>query len=133
MRRTLLAAALITSLVGCATRPTADELANADYGRYPSDFQGTVKRHMQLRLKDPESARYEFRNPVVQAWSGYGGRNYGYASCVLVNAKNSFGGYTGFQKSYYMVRNDQVVVDLHGSPGPYGSVMVDGLCSSINQ
>lgn len=34
---------------------------------------------------------------------------YGYSTCVFVNAKNSYGGYTGKQLYWAFIRNGQVL------------------------
>jgi hypothetical protein len=56
--------------------------------------------HEQVKyvLKDPESAR--FRSEFI----GKDG-----AVCGFVNSKNSYGGYSGFQR--YIATQDQVVID----------------------
>ncbi|BCW90000.1 hypothetical protein sos41_31680 [Alphaproteobacteria bacterium SO-S41] len=60
-----------------------------------------IKARMEMVLKDPESARYKF-GPLecVRVTSGTepGGKELwaGVAQKFLVNAKNSFGGYSGW-------------------------------------
>lgn len=63
---------------------------------------------MNSILKDPESARYTFQ-PTFKGYSqdgsmsdSSGGVRYGYVAPVLVNAKNSYGGYTGNQQYVFM-------------------------------
>lgn len=121
----LIAAVVATS--GCAMRPTQQEMASADYGPYPSDYERTVKNHMNGVLKDPESARYDFFERPKPGWNGLGGAKFGYIVCANINAKNSYGGYTGNRLSYFMIRNDRVIYDSHGDGG-YGSAMTEGLC-----
>lgn len=96
-------------LAGCASKPTPQDLASADYGTYPSDYEEIVKKYMDMRLKDPDSARYEFINSPKTGWNSWGGRKYGYIVCALVNAKNSYGGYTGSQIYYFMIKNGRVI------------------------
>lgn len=66
---------------------------------------------MAASLKDPESARYTFQ-PTFKGYSQdgslatNGGRVlYGYVAPVLVNAKNSYGGYTGNHQYVFMFSN----------------------------
>ncbi|MGE6696365.1 hypothetical protein ACQKH5_01650 [Hyphomonas sp. NPDC076900] len=75
--------------------------ADADYGVEPN-VEEEAKAHFELTLKDPASAQFRI---------GYVGKAYcnkgymlggdviwtGYAANIYVNAKNSYGGYTGFQ------------------------------------
>jgi hypothetical protein len=49
-----------------------------------------AKRAVTNSLKDPESA--EFKNVYANYTDGYG-----VVACGYVNAKNSFGGYTGYK------------------------------------
>jgi len=67
---------------------------------------------IKARMKDPESAR--FRNVFVSHSLG------GPLVCGEVNAKNSFGGYTGFQR--FVSGGDQQVVDTDMAPGEMDSL-----------
>jgi hypothetical protein len=88
----------------------------ADYGSYPSNYQGVIKKALARSLKDPNSAKYsEFTQPVKE----YAIQNatekkaiYGYAVCVLVNAKNSYGGYAGNERRWFFIRNGEVVREM---------------------
>lgn len=116
-RRTSLAAiTLMTSilLIGCgvAFKNAADEFVRTQppsaWGSQPPQHHRDVERQMILKLlKDPSSATFEFlalqrvvisasmTDPaVVPVWE----------SQVLVNAKNSFGGYTGAKVWSFMYR-----------------------------
>lgn len=97
---------------GCAPKPPSQvEISSANYGSLPEDYQQQIKNYMASALKDPESARYTFE-PPFKAYSQdgsmastSGGVIYGYASGVQVNAKNSYGGYTGNQLYVFMFSN----------------------------
>jgi len=120
MKRVLLAAIVISSsvlMVGCAPKPPSQvAISSADYGTLPNDYQQQIKNHMASVLKDPESARYTFEPP----FKGYsqdgslsptsGGVRYGQIVGVQVNAKNSYGGYTGNQLYVFMF-SDGVIYD----------------------
>ncbi len=106
----IMAATIIST--GCAPKPPSQTaITNANYGTLPDDYQQQVKKHMSAVLKDPESARYTFETP----FKGYsqdgsmsstnGGVIYGYILGVQVNAKNSYGGYTGNQLYVFMFSN----------------------------
>ncbi|EFL80900.1 hypothetical protein [Actinobacillus pleuropneumoniae] len=92
---------------------------NADYGKYPKDYKVLIKNYMNKQLKDPDSAKYsEFSKPrkehvIYKAKSGIplteGDVYYGYSSCVQVNAKNSYGGYTGNQAYWFFFYNNEVM------------------------
>ena len=99
--------ALLSS--GCAA-PSAAEIAKADYGAMPSDPEGVIKGWFESRLKDPFTAVYEF-GAVEKAWRKawrWSAPTYGWRTMVRVNARNSFGGYTGFKTYLFMLRGDQV-------------------------
>jgi hypothetical protein len=97
---------------GCAsTQPTPEQLASADYGTYPENYQTVIKDFMSFALKDPESARYQFKEP----YKGYktrgllfggGVEKYGWLVEAYINAKNSFGGYVGSKKYTFLFRGD---------------------------
>lgn len=141
MQKSVLLLTLIMVLAvfatGCAKAPTPEELAKANYGTYPGDYQEVIKRHMNLVLKDPASAQYNFYKGPSQAWyspsplvGGDGSTKFGYAVCVGVNAKNSFGGYTGMKPSYFLVRNGSVIARLIGD-SEFVAGVVNNLCSSF--
>ncbi len=73
-------------------------------------YQPLVEAQLKTILLDPESARYDWREPyqvtcrkgvynTPQRWRGW-------AVDVYVNAKNTFGGYTGPQQYTVMLTND---------------------------
>lgn len=99
-------------LVGCVTAPTSEQLRNADYGTYPFNHEETIKNYMALRLKDPTSAIYTFGRQPRSMWAGgglSGPIQYGYGACAHINAKNSFGGYTGAKEYFFLIKNDQII------------------------
>ncbi|EIZ2434192.1 hypothetical protein CWR40_004270 [Cronobacter sakazakii] len=115
MKKALLAIVMATSalaITGCAPKPPSQvEISTANYGSLPSDYQQQIKNYMGSTLKDPESARYTFQ-PTYKGYSqdgamaSSGGKvTYGYVAPVLVNAKNSYGGYTGNHLYVFMFSN----------------------------
>ena len=104
----------LLSLAGCVTTPTADQLANADFGAHPDNYKEFVINFMRFRLKDPNSAKYEFKEPTqgyVNAAPIRGGGiiGFGYLISFVYNAKNSFGGYTGWQRGKILFNNGEVL------------------------
>jgi hypothetical protein len=110
----LTAAFLICSISACATMPTQEQIANADYGPYPDNYQEIIKTYMENLLFDPYSAVYSNWQGPAQGYSG--GRliqtAYGYRVCVDINAKNRMGGYVGKKRQYFLINNGRVVQDL---------------------
>ena len=96
----------LLTLAGCAvTAPPQSELSKANFGELPVNYQELIKNDMPQRLKDPYSAQYEFSSPY-KAWcqSGFS-FYYGWLVPITINAKNSYGGYTGKQPKAYMINN----------------------------
>lgn len=92
----------------CASKPTQEELNNADYGIYPENYQEIIVNHFSMRLKDPSSAQYSFLKEPEKQWYGFG-NVYGYGVCLTINAKNSYGGYTGQKLYFVMIRDGRLV------------------------
>jgi hypothetical protein len=87
----------------------------------PKGWKETVKNAISSRLKDSESAKYDFReNPVYCSFSNIGRfapghREFtspilGYAGLVFVNAKNSYGGYVGYTPWFFMITDGRVSI-----------------------
>ena len=124
IRRGALEAILCTTalLQGCGTTPIADRRITdaADYGTFPTNYKEIVKQYFDLFLKDPESAKYQFgpeptkaytRNAIIP--SGAQPVDFGYVVYVIVNAKNSYGGYTGGQAYRLLIRNGRVITRIY--------------------
>lgn len=111
----VLLAGVLGTLSGCAAPPTQQEIASADYGVVISqaDAEAKAKEVLARTLKDPYTAQLAFGS----LYKGYSltaplqGRkaSYGYMLDVMVNAKNSYGGYTGAKPYRFMFRNGQLV------------------------
>lgn len=118
---------LATLLVSCSLptpyQPNAEEIKSADYGAYPSDYKKIIKRHLQPRLKDPETARYRFtRKPRKIHSTAYSKEDvrYYYQVPVAVNGMNSYGNYTGESIYVYDIKNGKILTMMdaswHNSP-----------------
>lgn len=118
MKQIITAFVSIVLLVGCASAPSQSEIDSIDYGPEPSreQIEKSVKSLMGSYLKDPDSAKYEFSEVDPQR---YYVKNTGIATdkklyagwrtIVRINAKNSYGGYTGFQYHQFLLRDGLVI------------------------
>ena len=107
---------LLSLLLGaCASMPTKQEMARADYGRAISqtECENIAKSEIQRNLKDAGSAIFEFGSCEKRGMHSIPVANipkqYGYFLPVRVNAKNSFGGYTGFRNYNILLKNGNVI------------------------
>ena len=117
-------------LGGCVSAPTSEEMSSADYGPSPSNYEATVREYLSQNLKDPYSYDLKFLFEPRKDWSGLGARKqFGYAVCANVNAKNSFGAYTGFKLMYFLIRNDQVVASVGGTGAPQENISAQQQCN----
>ena len=118
-------------LASCASGPSPQQLASADYGPMPADYQAMIKKYVNERLRDPGAgATYEFYKPLTKSWYGFSGvGQYGWATCVTVNAKNGYGGMTGPLPSYFFIRDGLITQAVHSDTD--GALKVTELCSSI--
>ena len=118
-------------LVACADlpQPTPIEISmsnvrSADYGTYPEHYEQQIHQYLNDTLLDPDSAKiriapprkvFKIYNPETKIYSpktpkqlkseGY------YLVCAEVNAKNTFGGYTGWQTHRYRFHKGGLVED----------------------
>lgn len=117
------------SLAGCASVPSQQEIAEADYGNPMSaaDCKALAQHAIASRLNDPGSAQFRNEQPCFKSWSSsaplYGmEKKFGYLQKGEVNSKNAFGGYVGFRPYTVLIRDGRVVrsrltnSDGHGIP-----------------
>ncbi len=102
---------LFVMLAGCASFPTEQEAAVADYGSYPDSYEQIVKSFYNRTLKDPSSVQYRRISTPKTTWLGnrFTGVRYGYLVCVTLNAKNSYGAYVGFDTDGFLIRNGSII------------------------
>lgn len=110
------------ALAGCASGPTPQDIAGADYGPVMEQDQAEtrVKQYFNGTLKDPYSAQFQFSR-VEKGYiigSAFEGKPLyaGYIVTVNVNAKNSYGGYTGNQGYQFLFQNGLLVKGLKLHP-----------------
>jgi hypothetical protein len=116
MKRLLLPIALL--LAACNTQVTREEMATADYGPRPNNYQEEIRSYLSLRLTDPKDAIVEFRAGPQQLYNRgtpVRGEQYGWGVCVWVNDKNKSGAYDGFYPMSFVIRNEKIV---HVNGGP---------------
>jgi hypothetical protein len=102
-------------LFGCANATiTSQEAARANFGTLRENWQTIVRGYYSMpgQLKDPYSAVYRFEKPrkgFAQDGALAGGkRHYGWIMPTWINAKNSFGGFTGYELHIAFLSNDGV-------------------------
>lgn len=103
----LLATFLTFSLASCGVMYNSrraellKSASPADYGPPPpGNHQEIEERMIRSRLKDPDSAQFrwgESRRDIIQQGFASPTPALVWVTSVAVNAKNSFGGYTGFE------------------------------------
>ncbi len=126
----LVGIALLLSL-GCqAIQPSAEEIANADYGLHISQDEAEAKavEYLRGRLKDPSTATYKW-DPVYKSWLTEaplaGGKNrFGYRLDGKVNSKNSIGGFTGFLQYWFVFYNGEIVSVYSEAPSGFGYLIM---------
>jgi hypothetical protein len=98
-------------LVGCETTSERNSaFASNDPGPKPENHEQMIREWILPRLKDPESARLRFE-PLTNGRyrsSGFSPWVYCWHAKVWVNAKNSYGGYTGEQPYWFSIRDGQI-------------------------
>lgn len=94
-------AAVSVALSGCYGQPTREALAAASRRDLTTAEKVSLTRSMSQTLKDPDSAHFKWM-PVVLIRRTDGATNY----CGLLNSKNSYAGYVGFQPFYAQLTSD---------------------------
>ena len=98
---------LVTS---CVSPPSEQEVASAYYGPEPIAGEQVIKEWFELRLKDSDSAKYLIE-PIGKGWyqrSRFTESVFGWRYDAQVNAKNSFGAYTGYNRYLMFLHGDKV-------------------------
>ncbi len=108
---------LLAVCCSCSTVPSAEDVKDQDHGPVPVAYESKVKDALELSLKDPRSAEFKFLAPYKSFLHRQGilvdksqrGTVYGWSVPVLVNAKNSYGGFTGFERYTFVFRDGQLI------------------------
>ncbi|KGE21824.1 hypothetical protein IQ65_22065 [Leptospira interrogans serovar Lai] len=150
IKLTNLFALLIFALYNCVTfsRPTNKEIISANYGPKPDPavVEVLTKVHVGKMLLDPQSVQWgEISEPrKVWAFSFSDSKEahlYGWGVCITYNAKNQFGGYSGFEPAGVLFQNGKIVrssIDkwtnqLNGADNFYGVYYYTNFCPTHNK
>lgn len=112
-------AVVVLIVSGCADTPVAP--ATCGPQPTPAQIDAEVKSYIASRnWKDPDSVHFQNirMQPCRAMWVGLvnGGRLTGWEIDVDVNAKNSYGGYTGFQTKAIVKTADGKTIYLEDLP-----------------
>jgi hypothetical protein len=107
----LIAALSVAGCMATAGTPDTEALAKADdpgvrAKNMPDNYRQLVAADLHKTLKDPRSIQDAEISPPLKNSSE------GTSVCVRLNAKNSYGGYTGI-KSYTFFFRDKALSDYH--------------------
>lgn len=124
MKQMLITVAASLSLAACATIPPPN-MDTADFGTPMTKDQadGLAREYFNESLKDPDSAHITCgkfdRGWMLDSPIFAKERTYGYQIHCMVNAKNSYGGYTGNKLYRLLFRDNHLVyvylTNEHGS------------------
>lgn len=117
MKKLVLMIGLSSLLAGCApqVKPEPDPMSTidftkADYGESPSNYQIKIKEWLESNLKDPDSAKVsQPSKPRKEVAFKNKQPIFGYTTCIKVNAKNSYGGYSGPQTYWFFLHKGEIV------------------------
>lgn len=117
MKRIVMCLLGVVMLSGCAPQPkpesdpiTQVDFSKADYDQPPSDFKLKIKFWLEQNLKDPDSAKVSEPTPLRKEVSFSDGKPiFGYTTCMGVNSKNSYGGYTGTVGYWFFFYKGEIV------------------------
>lgn len=99
-------------LSGCGLKkPDQLEVQNAYYGEEPKNYEQIIKGYMEPRLFDPFSAVYKFDIPRKGWVNRMGIFYYGWKVDVDINAKNRMGGYVGFKRQRFVLRDGAIIIE----------------------
>lgn len=90
-------------------RPSYEEIQSYDIGELPKNYEQLVINYSAPLFKDPSSRQFDFTGEPYKE-SILINNHYGiyWVGEVLINAKNSFGGYNGFKRYGYAIRFGEV-------------------------
>lgn len=127
-------------LAGCAAsgpRTQAEAIQQAETeeqsiaANVPSDYRLQIADDFKRTLKDPYSIRDAEITKPGSAFIGLAFGGHAITVCARLNAKNSFGGYTGQQNYKYIFREKRIAESMPAGPhecigrpfGPFPEVM----------
>ena len=106
-------ALLLLLFAGCASMPTKEEIATADYGPEPKNPREIVLNFIDQTFKDPHSVIDLKISTPEKFYHGSAPlfgmeKAFGWVIAFECNAKNSYGGYTGRETFYLFVTKGKV-------------------------
>jgi len=113
---------VVFCLSSCAVRPSPEQIASADYGTYPENYQEIIKNYYNNALSDP-SAVYTYENPI-RSWDSLGGLIFGWAVCGTLYAKDRSGIHAGVKSFYVLIRDNKI-------QRAYTEEMADAYCQFL--
>jgi hypothetical protein len=120
------------TLAACATsfQPLP---ADYNFGPPPKDTEPAIRAFFETRLFDADSARYQlgdvFAGQCNEGLLYGGGVSWaGWAQNIMINAKNRFGGYVGYQPYTVLFQGGQVVQEIDGTDFGFYS---GGICRRV--
>jgi len=118
MKKVLMIVVLLL-MAGCINLPTKEELANADYGPCPEQYETIIKDYMEYVLFDSDSAKYKFGSVPYKGWMPVWDKSkpnspfmkdaYGWIVRFSINAKNRMGAYVGYKAHLCIIKNDKII------------------------
>lgn len=92
MWRWLLVYSLLLLISGCVVKPSAFEMAKADYGQVPDTYAKLITYKIQKGLPNPQAAKIEVSRPypairALGIWNG-GGYEYGHVVHAWITPKH---------------------------------------------
>ena len=107
-------------ILGCGTvPPTKEQLANADYGKYPKNYIECSKSYLSWAMIDSISADYSDWEEPQKGWAreiNKEGYVFGHIVCLNINIKNKMGEYVEDKKTCVFIKNENVMRYLGNYP-----------------
>ena len=126
-----LSLALLPLIAACASGPTPEQLATADYGSemLPAECTAVAEKVVSDSLKDPSSAQFRSSPCFKGYWRSIPvlGMDiaYGWIQQGEINGKNAYGGYVGFRPYKALIKNGKVTRFCISDK--------DGICMPVGQ
>lgn len=115
MKKLLIATALITALSGCMVTPTLEEADNNYITNKPLTFDEMtpkVLKHLRYTYFDPESILIEPVSITDRICVDVVGLGQDFNAYTIysyrINAKNRYGGYTGWKTQKFAIHNGSI-------------------------
>lgn len=93
---------VVLSVSACGV--SQQDARNLNYGPSPKNYAAEVVSLLKSELKNPDSVQIKSITKPRRGYAsyGFGTKEYGWHVDVTYNAKNSYGGYTGYETRQYI-------------------------------